>query len=282
MKYLTILIICLLSITSFAIVEVPTFANAIEISHYETGTNSIVLFPSVAVDSNTNIVVRLLCSGANGEKFIVVNRDVYGSSYVDQISLHSSRTNIVDLYHVWWETGNYDASVIARFREEDAARAERYGDRTDAWGIEHAKPKYAGITTNTVHWMKAHKDTSGECPYLIFTGWHRYGWIRLFWRESLTSGDWKEIASTGTQYQGINTFKVHFHPTSDVTKSIVSGRTSFFRMSDGFYTSSWNHNHYPTSRIFSMNYTGLFQNQVTPIKQTQSVSTTPSSPPSIP
>ncbi len=196
----------------------------------------------------------IICAGI----LISMSAFSFESIFIRNDGIYIQETNnVITLSHPWWETGNYTSNVVARFRAQDAWRANRYGDRTDAWGIKQAQPRYSGITTNTVHWMRAHNDMSEGTPYLTFTGWHRYGWIRLFWRESLTEGKWLNIASTSTQHYGVHNFKVYFHPKSKTTQKIINANTGFFRMSNGFYTTPWDKTTLPTSRIFKIDVSKL-------------------------
>lgn len=130
--------------------------------------------------------------------------------------LIAAATNI--LLHPYWETGNYEASVLEKN------------------GLPLAM-------TNQTHWMKAHTTTNGPSFHIV--GYSQYGWIHFVWTDNLTN-EWERINCNNQQYHGWwkdtylgngvtqidyqpPIFKVYMHPDSEVTKRMLRSTTGFFK-----------------------------------------------------
>lgn len=135
--------------------------------------------------------------------------------------------------HAYWETGNYSSNAASG---------------------------YANITTNTVHWMKAHVDTSTNSPSFTVTAWHEWGWFNLYWKERLTDEVWERVVWCRDQHWGINTYRIFMHPESSLTKRMLESDTSFFSQSPkGPYEYRDRYGHARVhEKIYSIDMTGFF------------------------
>lgn len=148
----------------------------------------------------------------------------------------SSFAATVDVLNVWWETGNYSPEIVNRLHAEDEAQYDRwYTEYVNTptndvlrreWLYRQMQPDHSGITTNTVHWMKAHP-ASIEDPYIVVTAWQRYGWFNLFWRKDMSS-PWIQVVSLSEQHMGIVDYRIHMHPKSEATIAMLNSNEGYF------------------------------------------------------
>jgi len=170
--------------------------------------------------------------------------------YTEEVVTTNGTTNTVihfieDLteFHCYWETGTYSSNSVAKFSAEDERRYEIYAERmerngTNDWCLKQQQPRYSHITTNTVHWMKAHPATTNDL-YIIAYTWHEWGYVNLYWKENLTDPTWERII-WGKQRHDPRVYartKIHMHPESSITKRMLKAKTGFFCQSvKGPYT----------------------------------------------
>lgn len=151
-------------------------------------------------------------------------------------AIQSFASSTVDVLNVWWETGNYSPEIVDMLHAEDEAQYERWYDEyvntptndvlRREWLYRQMQPDHANITTNTVHWMKAHP-ASIDDPYILVTAWQRYGWFHLYWRKNMNS-PWIRVAELSNQNMGIVEYRIHMHPKSEATLAILESNCGYF------------------------------------------------------
>jgi len=176
----------------------------------------------------------------------------------------------VELCHPWWEVHCYD--------EEDIELIDRVN------GGSHSN------LLGKTWWMKAH--TTKEAPSFEITCGQRYGWINIYWSESLTKPEWMKVYSGGQhgtkfgeQELDMVRFRIYMHPKSPVTVKMVLAKSGFFKL----YTPNYGYMQYgarfidwfnePDARIESINMDGFWPELVGPVPYVATAETSPGLPP---
>ena len=175
----------------------------------------------------------------------------------------------VELCHPWWEVHCYD--------EEDIELIDRVN------GGSHSN------LLGKTWWMKAH--TTKEAPSFEITCGQRYGWINIYWSESLTKPEWMQVYSGGQHGTKFGAqidmvrFRIYMHPKSPVTARMVLAKSGFFKLStpnygsitcDGSFIDWFNE---PDARIESINMDGFWPELVGPVPYVATAETSPGLPP---
>lgn len=177
---------------------------------------------------------------------------------------------IVETHHCWWETGNYTSNIVARLRQDDINSSNHWQRVIDQhgstpWLIEHQKPKYSHITTNTVHWMKAHApEYTNTTPYIEIKAWHRWGWMNIYWKERLTDPKWETVCYVHDQHWGVNLYRIYMHPKSELTQRMLNSKTGFFSQNCGTYTINGVLQKYQMGKIYSFDMSNFFPKPTPP------------------
>jgi hypothetical protein len=197
--------------------------------------------------------------------------------YTETVVTTNGTTNLVvhlradhTEFNVYWETGNYTSNIVARLRAEDAQRIVRT-DRliasgrfssNDTWIVKQRAPKHNHITTNTVHWMRAHPATTND-PYIVVNTWHEWGYVNLYWKEKLTDPKWERIV-WGKKRHDPRIYartKIHMHPESSITKRMLKAKTGFFCQSQGgtyTYVGQWRKTPHIHEKLYSVDLSNFF------------------------
>ena len=140
------------------------------------------------------------------------------------------------------------------------------------------------------NWMKAH--TTKEAPSFEITCGQRYGWINIYWSESLTKPEWMQVYSGGQHGTKFGEheldmvrFRIYMHPKSPVTVKMVLAKSGFFKL----YTPNYGYTQYggsfidwfkePDARIESINMDGFWPELVGPVPYVATAETSPGLPP---
>jgi hypothetical protein len=209
--------------------------------------------------------------------FLLLTSTAFGYYYENVVDTNGMTNIVIHLreehteLHCYWETGNYSSNIVARLRAEDAQRIVRT-DRliadgrfssNDTWIVKQRTPRYNHITTNTVHWSRAHPATTND-PYIVINTWHEWGYVNLYWKEKLTDTKWERIIWGKTRHDPrvpCRT-KIHMHPESSITKRMLKAKTGFFCQSpSGPYThksSQWTDKTHVHEKLYSVDLSNFF------------------------